>query len=121
MMKWTVVYFNHLNDISVDYIKPEDVPCPGDAKVKVKVIFPGDENTVAMAEITCRDRKYVGIRWNVALGEWDDPEKCAGTKKCVGMPVSHGIPVWFILPNDFFDSTSEISTSVLNSLGLKGT
>lgn len=89
------------------YRKPGQVLSPRDAISEVNVIFDGGENSISVAKVKWYDEYKLGIRWNVALREWDDSEKQNG-KECLGMPTSTGHPVWFIIPDDFFDKESDI-------------
>jgi hypothetical protein len=91
------------------YTLPEDVTSPQDAISKVEVIHDDGEDSVSIARITWFGTEMLAMRWNIALREWDDPEKIDESKICLGMPVSRGYPTWFILPEKMFDFGSELS------------
>ena len=96
------------------YVRPDKVLSPRDFIENVEVIFDGGsgENTndpgFSLARITWEGNSALGIRWNVARREWDSPDKIDNSKTCVGMPSSHGYPVWFVIPNELLDSNSEM-------------
>lgn len=91
----------------MNYRKPEMVLSPKDAVKKVTVLHDGRENSISVAKIKWYDKEVTGVRWNVAMREWYDIKKING-KECLGMPTSTGHPVWFIVPDDFFDKDSEL-------------
>lgn len=46
--------------------------------------------------------------WSLAVGEWDGQRRLAARwngddERPKGNPVSHGMPTWFMLPNEFID------------------
>ncbi len=84
----------------MNYRKPQDVLSPRDAVNSISVLYDGGEGSISVAKIKWYDKEVMGVRWNVAMREWDDPNKING-KECLGMPTSTGHPVWFILPNEF--------------------
>jgi hypothetical protein len=90
------------------YYKPEDVTSPADFIESVTVIHDGGANSFSVAKISWEGQECIGIRWNVARREHDDPEKKNGNQICVGMPSSHGYPVWFVLPDELLEDNSEI-------------
>jgi hypothetical protein len=90
------------------YVNPNAVKSPSDFIENIQVIFDGGENSYSLAKAEWEGRECFAIRWNVARREYDDPEKQADRKICIGMPSSHGYPVWFILPEDLLDRNSEI-------------
>jgi len=47
-----------------------------------------------------------------ASGDSQLKESNATTIPCVGMPTSHGIPVWFILPDEMFEPDSDIGKAL---------
>jgi hypothetical protein len=52
--------------------------------------------------------------WSLALGEWDGDRRLAvrwngDDERPKGNPVSHGIPTWFVLPDEFVDLLLESS------------
>jgi hypothetical protein len=89
------------------YRNPKNVLSPRDAIKDVQVIFDGGEDSISVAKVKWYDDYKLGIRWNVALREWDNNEKKDG-KECLGMPTSTGHPVWFIIPDDFLDKESDL-------------
>lgn len=99
----------------MNYRKPENVVSPKDAIKDVKVIFDGGEGFVSVAKIQWKDEEKIGLRWNVAMREWDDHDKKNG-KECLGMPTSTGHPVWFIVPDDFLDKGSKLWKEIENGL-----
>lgn len=88
------------------YPPPGTVLSPRDFVDSVNVIHDDGAASYSLAEIEWEGKKCIAIRWNVARREQDDPNKQSGAKMSVGMPSSHGIPVWFILPDDLFDKNS---------------
>jgi len=82
------------------YIKPNRVVSPRDYVKNVHVIFDGGIDSFSIAELEWEGGKSLGMRWNVARREWDDPQKINGSIEfeCKGMPTSRSYPVWFILP-----------------------
>ena len=68
-------------------VRPQDVKSPKDHWVLIDVLV--------------EERP-----WSLALGEWDG-ERCLAARwngddaRPKGNPVSHGIPTWFVLPDDF--------------------
>jgi len=90
------------------YINPIQVTSPQDFISNVRVLFDGGEESFSIAQINWEGTDCYAIRWNIARREWDDPEKQNETKNCIGMPSSHGYPVWFVLPDEFLDKESEV-------------
>ena len=90
----------------MNYTKPQDVTSPQDLVSNIRVIFDGGDNSISIAKIEWEGDDCFAARWNVARREWDNPEKQQG-KTCVGMPTSHGYPVWFILPEELLNRNSE--------------
>lgn len=80
------------------YVKAADVVSPRDFVRNVNVIFDGGLHSFSIAELEWEGEECFGMRWNVARNEWDRKDKQNGSSICLGMPTSHGIPVWFILP-----------------------
>ena len=97
------------------YKPPDTVTSPRDAISNVEVLYDGGDDSVSVARITWFGNEVLAMRWNIALREWDDPEKINEHKICLGMPVSSGFSTWFILPDEMFESNSELS-SVLKTL-----
>jgi hypothetical protein len=98
--------------MAIRYKDPKSVLSPRDAVRKVDVIYDEGEEGVSVAKVQWYDKEVVGIRWNVALREWDNNEKMAGIKECMGLPTSRGYATWFILPEALLDNQSEISKTV---------
>ena len=90
------------------YKDPNNVRTPKDIIKDVKIIYDGGEESFSLAKIKWKNKEVTGIRWNVALREWNDQNKVKGIKECVGFPSSRGYSTWFILPEDFLDRKSEI-------------
>jgi hypothetical protein len=98
------------------YIPPQNVTGPQDYISSVTVLYDGQDEGFSIAKIVWEDTACYGIRWNIARREWDDPEKVANKKTCVGMPSSHGYPVWFILPNELLNPNSEYLKKIQEDL-----
>ena len=93
--------------MGMNYRQPEKVLSPKDAVKKVTILYNGGEESISVAKIEWNNKEVMGFRWNVAMREWDDPEKING-KECLGMPVSTGHPVWFIIPDELLDKNSDL-------------
>ena len=87
----------------IKYFDPMDVISPKDYLEVIEIIYSGNEDSYSLAKVRWDEEEAIAIRWNVAKREHNDSEKMSGKKKCVGMPSSHGYPVWFILPNDIIE------------------
>jgi hypothetical protein len=86
----------------MNYVKPIDVRSPRDYVQDVEVLYDGKALSFSLAKLTWEDNERVyAIRWNASMREQLDIEKQNGNKTCVGVPSSHGIPVWFVLPEQF--------------------
>ncbi len=105
----------------IKYIKPEDVVSPMDYVKDVCVVHDGgsspddpEKEPFSVAWIKWgEDGEYcLAVRWNVSMKEFGDPEKREGQKTCVGMPSSHGVPVWFILPDGIVNPKSDVWTKI---------
>ncbi len=90
------------------YKDPNKVISPKDTIKKVKVIYDGGDSSVSIAKIKWGKDEVIGIRWNVGMREWNNPDKKSGTKTCVGVPSSRGYPTWFILPKKLLNKNSEM-------------
>jgi len=81
-------------------------------------MYDGGENSVSIAKITWFGKIVIGMRWNVSMREWDNPNKNKpGGNICLGNPISRGYPTWFILPPEMFDKNSELAailTTIIN-------
>ena len=100
----------------MNYIRPNQVTSPQDYISNIRVLHDGGEGSFSIAMIEWEGNDCFAIRWNVARREWDDPEKQNGNKQCVGMPSSHGYPVWFVLPDEIIDTMSSI-WNIINEHG----
>ncbi len=87
---------------------PGEVLSPRDFVEDVQVILNTGEDGFSIARIVWDGNPCVGIRWNIARREWDQPDKINDIVRCVGMPSSRGHPVWFILPDELLDRDSKI-------------
>jgi hypothetical protein len=92
----------------IKFYKPNEVLSPKDYLQIVKIIYSGDEDSYSLAKVKWDGEEVLAIRWNVAKREHNDEAKMSGKKKCVGMPSSHGYPVWFILPKDIREVLTKI-------------
>ena len=100
----------------MNYVDPSDVKSPKDYIKNVEVLYNGKEDSFSIAKLDWKnDKETYAIRWNVSMREKADSEKSKGNKRCVGMPSSHGLPVWFVLPDEF----SMHIQAVLNLLNAK--
>ena len=98
------------------YIDPQNVTSPKDFVEEVQVLYNDGPEGVSMARIIWEGKECLGIRWNIARREWDENEKINDKKQCVGMPSSRGYPVWFILPDNFFDKNSSLFKNIQDKL-----
>ena len=94
------------------YCSPKDVISPADYVSNVQILYDGGNDSVSIASLEWEGNPCIAIRWNIARREWDDTEKKQDKKTCVGMPSSHGYPVWFILPDKLFDSKSDLYKAI---------
>jgi hypothetical protein len=99
---------------TMKYAAPDTVLSPRDYVSNVEVLFDGGEESFSVARLDWEGASRIAIRWNVARREWEDTEKEAERKVCVGVPSSHGHPVWFVLPDELLDSSHEIWTKIRN-------
>lgn len=90
------------------YRNPNSVLSPRDGVSDLEVLF-DDPDSVSIARFNWFNDEVIGMRWNIALREWDDEAKISEEKECLGMPVSRGYPTWFILPEELFDKESDLS------------
>lgn len=99
----------------MNYIPPKDVTSPLDAISNVDVLYDGGDTSVSIAKITWFGNIVIGMRWNVSMREWNDPAKNKpGGATCLGNPVSRGYATWFILPEDMFNSNTELAAVLKN-------
>ena len=96
------------------YYDPNDVLSPKDCIEIVRIIHTQREFSVA--HILWDGIPRIGVRWNIAEREWNDPQKESGAVKSVGMPSSRGYPVWFVLPNQLLDPNSPIWRDIQNAV-----
>ena len=97
------------------YKTPGNVVSPKDTISSVQVLLDDGPDSVSIARIVWNGVEVIGMRWNIAMREWNEQEKINNAKECLGMPVSRGYPTWFILPEEMFDPNSKIS-KVLNDI-----
>jgi hypothetical protein len=90
------------------YTPPNTVTSPRDCVSNIQVIYDGGEESFSVASLYWGDKKRIAMRWNVSEREWSDPAKVSGKKVCIGMPVSRGFPIWFVLPNELLGKNSEV-------------
>lgn len=90
------------------YVDPTTVIGPQDLIDDVDVLYDGGEDGVSIARLTWNGTPVIAMRWNVAQREWDNPDKANEAQTCMGMPVSNAHPVWFILPHEMFDPSTEV-------------
>lgn len=125
--------------MALDYVKPRNVTSPMDYVQEVTPIFDGTEKNegkekskqledFSLAILQWKDEYTLGIRWNLTMREYQDPDKQNGIKQCKGMPVSFTHPVWFVLPKLLHQSvldsmksfiTEEKRKEVYDKLGIK--
>ena len=94
------------------YFPSAKVISPTDYVSNIKVLYDGGDNSVSVASLKWEGKPCIAMRWNIARREWDDPEKIENKKTCIGMPSSHGYPVWFILPDELFNSQSDLNKAI---------
>lgn len=85
------------------YHNPETVINPRKFIKKVTVLYDGKEDGFSLSVIDWEGVDHIGIRWNVAIKEQDNPEKQAGRQICDGSPAQNRVPSWFILPRELFN------------------
>jgi hypothetical protein len=90
------------------YITPQNVTSPRDFVQNVQILFDGGNESFSIARLEWEGGSCIGIRWNIARREWDDPSKQSDERECVGMPSSRGYPVWFVLPNEIRDGSFDL-------------
>lgn len=81
------------------YTDPRTVVSPRSVITNLNVIYDGGEEGISIATMKWDGDDAIGIRWNIAMNEWDDPKKVAEEKVCLGLPISRALPVWYILPS----------------------
>ncbi len=70
-------------------IRPQDVKSPREHWLLIDVLVEKTDWSVALGEWD--GRRVLAMRWN---GDDERPK---------GNPVSHGVPTWFVLPDEFTD------------------
>jgi hypothetical protein len=96
------------------YTPPQNVTSPQDFVKNVRVIHDGGEKSFSLALLEWESETCIGIRWNIARKEWEDPTRVSEEHECLGMPSSRGYPVWFILPDDISDGRFNLSSCILD-------
>lgn len=95
----------------MNYTKPENVTSPKDYVDNVRVLFDGGENSISVAKLKWKGNEQIAMRWNISMREKLDEGKRKG-KQCLGMPVSTGHPVWFIVPEGLFNPKSDLFINI---------
>ncbi len=103
----------------MNYINPNQVISPQEYISNIRILHDGGNDSFSLARVEWEGEDCFAIRWNIARREWDDPEKQIDRKQCIGMPSSHGYPIWFILPEELIDQDSEI-WRIINEQRSKG-
>ena len=103
------------------YRNPEDVTSPADYVDVIEILREGspDDNgdtSYAVARIEWEGKECIGVRWNISDKERENPEKESGDVECIGMPSSFGHPVWFVMPDELWDTESEIWKKIQASI-----
>ena len=96
----------------MNYYPPKTVIGPKYFLKNVNVIYDGGPNSVSVAELDWEGNHCLAMRWNIARREWDETDKQNNKKICVGMPSSHGFPVWFLIPDDAFDPQTPLGKAI---------
>ena len=87
-----------------EYYDPKRECChPSRMLDRVEIIYEQDEgdasNSFTVAKLYKKNmKKGYGIRWNIALDQYNDDRCKAGNLICLGFPYSHSYPTWFVLP-----------------------
>lgn len=89
------------------YYDPKKVTSPKQYIENIQPFFDGGADSFSIAKISWDGEKHFAMRWNVAANEYNDEDKKTGKRECVGMPSSHGYPVWFLLPKEFTKESIE--------------
>lgn len=87
---------------SFKYRNPLDVISPKGLVEDVELLFDGGSSSYSIVTLNYDGSPAIGLRWNVSDHEQMDDEKINGSKECVGIPQSHGFPIWFIIPKSFY-------------------
>lgn len=83
------------------YYDPKNVTSPKQYIKNIQPFFEGGPSRFSMAKVSWNGEERFAMRWNVAANEYNDEDKKTGKRKCVGVPSSHGYPVWFLIPKEF--------------------
>ena len=84
------------------YRNPLDVNSPKGLVDNVELLFDGGPSSYSIVTLNYDDGPAIGLRWNVSDHEQMDDDKINGRTECVGIPQSHGYPIWFIIPKSFY-------------------
>lgn len=90
------------------YTPPNTVIAPQDCVSNIHVIFDGGVDSYSVVKLDWNGSPRIAMRWNVSEREWHETDKASGSVECKGMPTSHGVPVWFVLPDDFLDTSADV-------------
>jgi len=101
------------------YTLPQEVTSPKDMVKNIRVLLDEGAEGVSIAVLDWGGKQAIGMRWNIALREWDDADKIAENKPCMGQPTSRGYSTWFILPNEIAQENSKIN-ELLKSIKFSG-
>ncbi len=96
--------------MSYIYKRPQLINSPKGKVDVVKILFDGEtDSAYSLAIIKWEGVLKLGIRWNIAEGEWEDAKKQQGMAECIGNPQSRGHSTWFVLPDNpqFYDLINE--------------
>ncbi len=88
------------------YKAPNLVVSPRDSVSNVETILDAGEESISIAKLNWDGEEVIGIRWKISKREWSTPNKVSEEIECKGMPVSRGVPVWFVLPKEMLDRKS---------------
>lgn len=84
-----------------NYTDPSTVTSPQWAEIKIEeVILDTGSHGFSVAKLWYEGELSIGIRWN-------------GTDKHIGMPSARGNPIWFIMPNEFFEDVESKARSLV--------
>jgi len=87
---------------SFKYRNPLDVISPKGLVEDVELLFDGGSSSYSIVKLNYNGSPAIGLRWNVSDHEQMDDDKINGRTECVGIPQSHGYPIWFIIPKSFY-------------------
>ncbi len=104
----------------MNYYHPLEVISPKDHVKVIDVIYDGKDgkgnegNAFSLARLTWDGDDCIGVRWNISMNEFKDEKKKNGDVKCIGVPSSRGLPIWFIMPGELLDPNSEVFKRIQN-------